>query len=158
MSRYQDIFNFFRMGLVTGLVTPKELITWADREILASDIPQEEVMELAFSERKSLSQQVYLLNHFQGNASYDPSLKWLFARAWCLLEQDPELAVKILQGLRLLNAEMYLPDTIRKQITGLDSYLALYKDEQISSKLLHTELIAFLQPYESYLDQVNELI
>ena len=76
-------------------------------------------MELAFSARKSLSQQVYLLNHFQGNASYDPSLKWLFARAWCLLEQEPELAVEILQGLRLLNAEMYLPDTIRKQIQML---------------------------------------
>jgi hypothetical protein len=141
------MYCYYRLGLVTGLVEIPELIAWADEQILISSVPPSELIDLSLSARLPHSQILRLLNQFQGAPQYDLPLALLFQRAAALLAAEPGRAVPILQGLRLLDAEEYLPPHLRPQIRRLDECLQGYRQGRLAAPELHQTLQEFLDPY-----------
>ena len=148
--RHKQAFGYFRMGLVTGILDKQALVEWADQQILQDPVPEWEVIELSLSGHLPYSQLVRLLTGFQGAADYDLPLKALFARAGIWLEEDPGRAVRIIQGLRLLNEEEYLPADIRRPLADLDGCLDLHRQNGIDLDELTARLSAFLKQYAGY--------
>lgn len=154
----RQVFNFFRMGLVTGLVDKPSLIAWADREIMAEAVPDHCVIELALSGRRSYSQIIWLLRGFQGEPDHDLPLKLVLARAGLVVTRDPSRSGEIIMGLRLLNEEEYLPNDVREQIAALRESLDLHRQGQCSLAKLQSHLAAFLDPYLDYRPLLNQLV
>jgi hypothetical protein len=121
MTDNRDIFAFFRMGLVTGLIHRETVVQWADRALLESS--DFSLTELSLAGDFSYSRMVALLSDLQGPPRYDAPLDWLFAYAGKRLAAAPERATYILQGLLLLKAEMYLPEDVRSRLAALEHLL-----------------------------------
>lgn len=146
----RQLFNFFRMGLVTGLVDKESLIAWADREIMAEAVPDHRVIELALSERRSYSQIIWLLRGFQEEPDHDLPLKLILALAGLVVERDPGCSDEIIMGLRLLNEEEYLPRSVHEQTAALLESLTLHRQGRLSFAALQSKLAVFLAPYLVY--------
>jgi hypothetical protein len=152
-----NVFSYFRMGLVTGLVDKQTLIAWADGEVMRQPIPQPEVMELSLSVNRPYSEIIWLLSSFEGEADYDLPLKLLFARAGMLLRQDASRAPKIVMGLRLLNEEEYLDKSLRAQLSDLVTALKMTERGDISMDDLLARVSLFLSDYDAYADDVCQV-
>ncbi len=146
----KDMFGYFRMGLVTGLVDKQDLIAWADREILVSAVPEDDLIELSLSAHLPHSQIIRLLTSYQGLASYKTPLKLLFSVAGMQLEQDERNSVRIIQGLRLLIEEEYLDKELKSRLAALDGKLDAYRQGQVTHQYLYEYLWEFLIPYNQY--------
>ena len=59
----------------TGLIKKEEVINWADHELLASDKPDHEVIDLSLAGHMPYSQIIGLLNTFQGNPDHSLPLE-----------------------------------------------------------------------------------
>lgn len=138
------------MGLVTGLVDKEAMIAWADAEILHEAAPDDRIIELALSEKRSYSAIIWLLRDFQGLPNYDLALEALFARAGQLLAADPGRMIDILMGLRLLDEEEYLPSAAREPIRELKAAMASYRQDALPLSGLQTLLTSFLARFRSY--------
>jgi GNAT superfamily N-acetyltransferase len=156
--QHKDVFGFFRMGLVTGIVDKQAVVTWADSEILQTSSPSHEIIELSLSGNHSYSQLVDLLSQFQGKANYDLPLKLLCAQAGMRLEQEPSQASTLIMGLRLLTAEYFLPGEIRSQLKDLDNWLGLHRQGTISLEELSEHLSRFLEPSKRYRSLAHRII
>ncbi len=143
----RQIFNYFRMGLVTGLVDKPTLIAWADRRIMEEEVPDDRVIELALASRRSYSELIWLLRGFQGEPDHDLPLRLVLARAGVVLEAGAASAEHVIMGLRLLNEEEYLPVAVRHQIAGLRQNLEMCRGGELSRQELHALLAGFLDPY-----------
>lgn len=146
----RETFEFFRMGLATGMVELPAVIRWADNEIMTAEVPDPQIIDLALSTPPTYSQMLWLLNSFQVRADYGLPLNLLFARAGIILAHEPQRAAWILRGLRLLMAEAQLPQPVMSCLAGLDSGLELFEQEQITAEELHARLASFLEPYRVY--------
>jgi len=155
--RNKDVFGYFRMGLVTGIVDKRSVVEWADNEIVRNPIPGHEVIELSLSSNRPYSQIIWLLSSFEGEPDYDLPLKLLLARAGVLLDQDPSRASAIIMGLRLLIEEEHLSKDVKSQLADLKSYLDMYKQTNISFEDLTTRLSSFLDRYADYRPQLNQI-
>lgn len=138
----RQAMSYFRMGLVTGLVTIEELVDWVDRELLRRPDPEEALLTLSLSGRLPHSQLLWLLSDFEGEPDYGRPLTLLLARAADLLRQEPDRLPEIIMGLRLLNEEEYFPGEIGRQIADLRRQL-----RQAEPGGLHAETWRFLRPY-----------
>jgi len=119
----QAVYAFFRMGLVTGLVQPDEVIAWADARLLeAEGAPDYDLVELSMAARHTLSQLAGLLNQLQGeHVKYPAALELLFDRARQRLEEHPESAAVLVYDLKLLLSEYHLPQATRAALNRLDA-------------------------------------
>lgn len=149
LSRTQ-VFSYLRMALVTGIVDKETLIAWADQQILHDSTPDDRIIELSLSGKRSYSAIIWWLREFQGAPDHDLALKALLARAGLLLTQDPARAVDLVYGLRLLNEEAYLPRQEHEQIAELKIALAKYREGALTYADLHTLLASFLAQYAPY--------
>lgn len=133
MSRLskQEMFCYWRMGLVTGILDRQAAIAWADREILSTQIPDQDLIELSLAGRMTYSQMIYLLNRLQGAPACDRPLKALLAEAGRLLEAEPGRALEIARGLRLINSEEYLPGEARGQLAELEACLGQFLEGRL---------------------------
>ncbi len=145
-----QIFSYLRMGLVTGIVDKEALIAWADQQILHQPTPDDRIIELSLSGKRSYSAIIWLLREFQSAPDHDLALKALLARANLRLTQDPACAIDLVFGLRLLNEEEYLPRQEHEQIADLKSALAEYRQGVLTYADLHALLVSFLAQYDSY--------
>ncbi|MBN1580402.1 MAG: hypothetical protein JXA89_06840 [Anaerolineae bacterium] len=152
-----NVFSYFRMGLVTGLVDKQTLIAWADSEIMRQPIPQPEIMELSLSMNRPYSEIIWLLSSYEYKADYDLPLKLLFARAGMLLDQDASRAPEIVMGLRLLNEEEHLDKGLRVQLSDLDRCREMTSRGEIAKDDLVERLSRFLADYAAYADDVQQL-
>ncbi len=143
----KEVYRYFRMGLVTGLLDQQAVAAWADQEILQSEIPDIEAIELSGSGRLSYSQLIGYLFDIQGEPNYDLPLKMIFARAGMALEEDPGRARAILLGLRLLKAEEFLSKDVKAQLTELEKDLELFERKKLPAEELTERLARFLRPY-----------
>jgi hypothetical protein len=146
----KSAFGYFRMGLVTGMVEKRELIEWADREIVRCPEPDDEIIELALCGSRPHSEIIWLLSSFEGELDYGLSLPLLLARTGISFERDPWRARDIVMGLRLLNEEEKLPDGVRIQLTALRHQLERVDQRETSLDELGERLSRFLQGYTSY--------
>ncbi|HEX9013039.1 MAG TPA: hypothetical protein VF813_05965 [Anaerolineaceae bacterium] len=151
----KDLFAYLRMGLVTGLVSKDEAVAWADQALLESPVPDYDFVQLSLASRLSLAQMVELVSRMQGEARYGLPLGMLFARAGRLLTKGPHQSVEIIQGIRLLRAEVYLPPTIRQSLLGLEIDLDTYRQNRMELDELSSRLAEFLEPYAGYLSLVE---
>jgi hypothetical protein len=136
--------------LVSGLVEKQALIDWADRAILEETVPAEDLIELSLSARLPYSQVIWLLNSYQGQASYDLPLNLLFSQAGKLLEQDNSQAERIILGLRLLIEEEYLHKELKVSLSTLEGILSAYRQGELVQERLCELLAEFLAPYQKY--------
>jgi hypothetical protein len=155
--QYKDIYQYFRMGLVTGLVEKDALIAWADKVLLREPQPDFAIVELSLSGKLPYSQLVYMLNRMQGEADYGSSLNMLLACAEMRLGEHPDEASDLIMGLRLLNAEQCLPAALRGSLEDLDKLLGKYQHTQISYEVLSARLAEFLAPYAEFRDLLEEV-
>ncbi len=146
----REAFAYFRMGLVTGIVQKEALVDWADRQILETTIPGDEIIELSLTQRQPYSQVIWLLNAYQGGVDIDLPLKALLARAGLRFAEEPAGAVNIVMGLRLLNAEVYLPEAIRHALFELEDCLESFREGSLPYHALAEALKSFLDGYVEY--------
>jgi hypothetical protein len=146
----KTIYAFLRLGLVTGLLPKAAVVRWADREIMRTAYPSEEVIELALSEKLTYSQVIHMLNIFQGFPDLDLPVKLLLGRAGQLLEANPSQTERIIMGLRLVNAEEHVPVEVRGQITSLGELYERYRQGLVRQEELTETLAVFLQDYRGY--------
>lgn len=147
-------FDYFRLGLVTGLIDRQALVQWADREIMRDPTPEPEIIELSLAGDRPYSEIIWLLSSFtsQWQSKLNDGLpaKLLLARAGGLLEQDPGRVVDIMMGLRLLVEEDFLPKELKSRLGSLKQSLDLYRQAAISLEDLVQTLSNFLQEYSGY--------
>jgi hypothetical protein len=148
--RYKDIFEFFRLALVTGLLDKSIVVAWADREIINSPVADHEVIELSLSKQLPYSKFIGLMNTFEGIANPSLSTNMLLALADQKCESDMRRTPSIIQGIRLLQAEPYLHQDIRIQLANLDKDLMKYKSAEATLEELHQHLSDFLATYREY--------
>lgn len=144
------VFGYFRLGLVTGILEKKDVIAWADREILHNPDLEPETIELSLSSHLNHSQLLSLLNLFQGTSISTMPIKLILARAGIILEIHPEKLNKLLLGVRLLIAEEYLPIDIREKLVDLEKSLVNQRQGKITSNTLQQKLVDLLEPYHKY--------
>jgi hypothetical protein len=138
------------MGLVTGIVEKRELIVWADREIVRCPKPDDEIIQLSLCGSRPYSEIIWLLSSFEGELDYALSLPLLLARAGISFERDPRRARDIVMGLRLLNEEEKLPKDVRTQLLSLRDQLERCDQRGASPDALAERLSRFLEGYASY--------
>lgn len=146
----RDLICFYRMGIVTGLAEPGEVIAWADGEIMADPNVEYGIIELSLSGRVPHSQLLYLLTRLQDLPVYDPALGMILARARKRLAGDPSCAADLVANLRLLAVEEKLPKEVKAGLHGLDEALYEYRNERMSAERLHDETAGFLEHYAVY--------
>ena len=145
------IFTFFRMGLATGLVERQAVTAWADRQVLASTVPDPHIIELSLAGGQPHSQLIGLLNQLlQGFVDYDLPIKLLFAHAGGLLENEPGQALEIAQSLLLLLAEEFLPRELLSELYSIEGDLELFQLSMLSLQSLRNRLERFLSLYASF--------
>jgi hypothetical protein len=144
------------MGLVSGLIDKETLIAWADKEIMCQTVPLPEIMELSLSVNRPVSEILWLLNSFEGDADYDVPLKLLFARAGVLLAQDAQRAPEIVRGLRLLTEEQYFDKTLSVRLNDLDRWRERSDQGDVSGDELLERLSRFLADYVVYADDARQ--
>jgi hypothetical protein len=140
-----DYYEYFRMGLVCGLVEPQAVIEWADQRLMQDESPDPQVIDLSLCASQSLSQIVWLLNQLTPKPAYTHSLPMLFARAGEALRQNPARLAGLILGLRLLKAEEWLPKDLRSRLTLLEDRLEDQRQGRISTADLETDLKDFLE-------------
>lgn len=146
----EEVFLFFRLGLVTGLVDQKALVAWADRTIEQNPNPSDEILELALSGKRPLSEMLWLLSSFVDSPQFDRPLKLLFTAAGLHLEEAEIRSPNIISDLLLVAAETLLPQDSKAQLGILEKYRSAYQQNALSAAELSKKLASFLQPYSAY--------
>ncbi len=154
----KDILCYFRMGLVTGLIEKQEVIAWADRVILQSEIPDSDIIDLSLAGKLPYSQMVRMLTEFQGPADYHLSVPMLFARAVQILDRQPERTMDLIMGLRLICVEERVPSELKSQLIRLDNCLTLHRQGDLPIEELCGQLSSFLEPYRQYIRLLNQIL
>ncbi|MCB9418505.1 MAG: hypothetical protein H6667_01770 [Ardenticatenaceae bacterium] len=155
---YKEAVGYFRMGLVTGLVSKQELIDWADREILRHEIVEPDIVELSFCGKRPYSEIIWLLGQFEHGSHYQTSVNLILARADLLQQQAIFPASDIITGLRLLIEEMWLDKATKSQLQMLKDNLEQYKRQAINNDSLSEQLTQFLAPYRAFQPHLASLL
>ena len=150
----EEVFTFFRLGLATGIVEPKTLVAWADKEIENNPNFSPEVIELSLSGSLPISEVLWLLNSFIVFTKYERPMQLLFAAAGVFLEREEKTDVEIISSLLLVNAEGYLPENVKEEMATLGNILENYRREQLSPSDLRIRLAEFLNPYSRFRPQL----
>ena len=154
----QTVYTFFRLGLVSGLLSRQVVFSWVDCQILQRALPTEALIELSLAERLSYSQVAHLLNVYQEGADINLPAKMLLAQAGRLLKQDTSQVVRLIQGLCLLNAEYYLSADLRTGIANLETCLQEYRDGAVAQPRLVKCLAAYLRRFNLYTKHVMTIL
>jgi hypothetical protein len=155
---YKEVFGYFRMGLVTGLVDKQELIAWADRQIIEKETAESEIIELSLCGKRPYSEIIWLLGQFEHGSDYQTSVNLILARAGLLAEQNSRKASDIIMGLRLLIEEEWLAKTVKAQLQTQKHNLEQYKSQAITYDSLAGQLRQFLAPYRQYRPHLTTLL
>lgn len=158
MLHQEEIFLFFRLGLVTGILETKTLIAWADREIETNPNFSEEVVELSLSSNRPLSEILWVLSSFVIKPKFDRPLKLLFAAAGLLLEENETRSAEIISDLLLVTAETLISQNTKLQMVLLENYRTEFRQKTISLSDLTKKLSGFLNPYSVYRPQLIKII
>jgi hypothetical protein len=146
----RDVYEYFRLGLTTGMVDKVSVIDWADRHIVGAAVPEPGLIELSLVGSGTYSQVIYVLSRLRGDRDSQLGLGLLLARADLLLEQDPARADDILAGLRLLLEEERLPADVRSRLTEIMDARASLQLKGHGSETLLERLTSFLGLYARY--------
>lgn len=155
---YKDIFEFFRLALVSCLMEKEEMIQWADEELLTKNPMNNDVIELSLSGRLPYSQLIGLLNTFQGTADRELPVKLLFAYAISKYSTNIDQIQALISGFQVLKAENYCNKEVKKQLTALENHLACYKKSKLTLEELQNHLELFLNQYIEYQDIVASIL
>lgn len=155
---YKEAVGYFRMGLVTGLVSKQELIDWADREILRNEDVEPDIVELSFCGKRPYSEIIWLLGQFEHGSNYQTSINLILARADLIREQASLPISDIIMGLRLLIEELWLDKATKAQLQTLKESLEQYKNQAITHDDLAEQLSQFLIDYQPYRPHLSPLL
>lgn len=155
---YKDIFEFFRLALVSCLMEKEELIQWADEELLTKNLMNNDVIELSLSGQLPYSQLIGMLNTFQGIADRELPAKLLFSYALSKDSTNINQIQALISGFQVLNAENYCNKEVKKQLTVLENHLARYKKSKLTLEELQNHLDLFLNQYIEYQDIVASIL
>lgn len=155
--RNKDKFDFFRIGLVAGLITKEEIINWADRELLSTPMPDPEVIEVSLAGKLTCSQIVGLLNTFNSPPDHDLPVRMALAYAFLKVQNEIARTKETIQGIRLIRAETGIEAEILQGLTELDNRLEKQINGGLSLEELHADLLQFLNLFSEYRDDVNQV-
>lgn len=140
MTTRGEMYCYFRLGLVTGLVELHEVTAWADAQLIESPEPDFDLVELSMAQRWPHSKMIYLLYHLQGWPDMDRPVALLLERAAERLHQNPAGAYDIAMGVRLLDAEPRLAKPLRLKLQELEKDLDRYRARELSTDGLRQRL------------------
>jgi hypothetical protein len=124
-TRPKDIADFFRLGLLGGILPVHEPVVWADSLIAASDSPELAALELSVSEAQGRLAAIDALKAFAGPSDDTLPTHLLLARCHqlvCSAQSDEFTVLSALRGLPL-------PDDIYSRIDSLDDAKHLAEHE-----------------------------
>jgi hypothetical protein len=70
--------NVQRISLLLGIITVADVVTWADAEIMASDVPPSELIDLSLGSSNAPPKMVSLLSSLVSDSTERDSLKHVF--------------------------------------------------------------------------------
>jgi hypothetical protein len=155
---YKEIFEFFRLALVTCIMEKEELIKWADDELLFRDDVNNDIIELSLSGKLPYSQLIGLLNTFQGIPDHQLPIKLLFAYVISKCSADKEQIQSLISGLQMVKAEAHVEKKTVKEINELENDLAFYQKSELTLDELHEKLESFLNQYIEYQGVVKSIM
>lgn len=155
--KYKDIFEFFRLGLVNGLILKDMVIKWADNELIRNAKADPEVIDLSLAGRLPYSQLIGLMNTFQGIPNDPLPIQLILAHALTIFESSPEKSESIIMGIRLLKAEAKVTKLLASELTTLEKGLSDYKQSNISFLELQNRLGIFLNTYREYQEITRQI-
>jgi hypothetical protein len=153
--RNKEKFEFFRMGMVSGLIEKEEVIKWADHELITSDKPDHEVIDLSLSGHLPYSQIIGLLNTFQGNPDHKLPVYMVLAHALSKSQNNLVNTVNIILGIRLLKAEANIDQEIIEGLTIIEKALKDHTKGNLPIEELHQILLLFLTNYSNYQKEIE---
>jgi hypothetical protein len=153
--RNKDKFEFFRMGMVSGLIEREVVIKWADHELISSDKPDHEVIDLSLAGHLPYSQIIGLLNTFQGNPDHKLPVYMVLAHALVKSKNNILDAVNIILGIRLIKAEANIDKEIIEGLTSLEEALKDHTNGNLPIEELHHKLQLFLNHYSKYQKEID---
>ncbi len=155
---YKDIFEFFRLALVSCLMEKKEVIHWADEELLTKNPINNDVIELSLSGQLPYSQLIGMFNTFQGIADRELPVKLLFSYALSKDSTNIDQIQAVISGLQVLKAENYCNEEVKKQLKALENHLDCYKKSKLTLDELQYHLGFFLKQYIEYQKIVTSIL
>jgi hypothetical protein len=155
--RNKDKFEFFRIGMVTGLIQKEEVVRWADAELLSGGKPDPEVIEVSLAGRLPYSQIIGLMNTFRGNPDHRLPVNMALAYALSKSRGNPGNAGEIIQGIRLIRAEYGIEGRVSEGLAALENDLERNRTGALSAGELHDRLLEFLAGFATYQKDVDEV-
>jgi hypothetical protein len=155
--KYKNIFEFFRMGMVTGLMTKEQVIQWADMEILHNGSIDPDLLELSLSGRLPYSQLLGVMNTFEGIPDYTTTINWVLTYASIQKIEDYDDIKRIVQGIRLLKAEAHIEKEVSNKITKLEEDSLKYELSNITKQIMMKRLNTFIDDYSQFKDDVEKI-
>lgn len=154
-TRPKDIADFFRLGLLGGVVSLREVIAWADSLISASESPEEAALDLSISEWQGRLAAIDALGAFSGESDDTLPTHLLLARCNELVRSGQSDEFTVLSALRGLP----LYDDIYNRVDTLDD--AKYLAEHQHYGTLHdvrADVREFLRQFTQYEPQIPQRI
>lgn len=154
-NRPKDIADFFRLGLLGGIVPILEAIAWADGIIAASDSPEEAAIDLSLSESQGRLAAIDALGAFTGASDDTLPTHLLLARCNELVRLGQSDELTLLSALRGLP----LYDDIYDRVDSLDDAKYLAEHEHYGTlDDIRADVREFLSRFSQYELQLPQRI
>ena len=154
-TRPKDIADFFRLGLLGGVVPLREAIAWADSLISASDAPEEAALDLFISESQGRLAAINALGAFTGASDDTLPTHLLLARCNELVRLGQSDEFTVLSALRGLP----LYDDVYNRVDTLDDAKYLAEHEHYGTlDDVRADVREFLSRFIQYEPQLPQRI
>lgn len=156
MISLKEQAEIFRLGLLIGNFSVKDVITWADYLIEYEDSPEMGLIEVSLSESKGINDVIAHLDNINGKYNHTIPIKTILGLLYKELSLNEEIVSEIARKLYVLSLNISPTDLEEDKINQMNTmddifYISGWEDVAMQIKDL-------LEEYEEYADNFNELL
>jgi hypothetical protein len=157
-SDYLQLLTVFRMGLLHGFISPKEVTAWADAIIEHDEQPDYFTIELSLGGQDKSEKQLSLLNEFIGQHAPPISGRIILGLLYQKYSSGQLPLQKVVRTMYWLHREADFTDLEKSFIYGLDDdYDLAVSNTWGSLKQVEDSVMEFLDVYKDFrLDNAHQ--
>jgi hypothetical protein len=147
----KDTADFFRLGLVTGLIDKPSVVAWADSVIEERQEIDPAIIDVCLAGSRPVGEMISMLRQVKGSMRPEVSLGMLLAYAAEIHRDRNERTGQIVLGLFRLTRMEDLPQDVEMKLHRLDDGLYLAREGYYGSKSSVTMALQdWLSEYSEY--------
>lgn len=138
MTGIKEKAEVYKLGLLIGYFRLEEFFKWVDEAIEKEDSPDIGLIELAYSNNRSINDIISLIDEISGNYNFKIPIRILLGLMYKdFLDNKVSLNVMTnkLYSLSLHLTENNLDKNIINEFNAMDDYHYIYTDNQVRQKL-----------------------